>query len=72
MLNVSNAFQMWEGAVIKPDQMQVVNAACILAFIPLFDRLVYPIFSEYRAKLLSSNLSRYPNMDKTLQISAGC
>ena len=39
-------FQIWEGFVIKPDQMQVVNAACILLFIPLFDRLVYPIFSN--------------------------
>ena len=39
-------FQIWEGFVIKPDQMQVVNAACILLFIPLFDRLVYPLFSK--------------------------
>ena len=58
MLGVSNAFQMWESAVIKPDQIGVVNTVCILAFIPLFDRLVYPLFSEYQAKLISSNLSQ--------------
>ena len=53
MLGVSNAFQIWEGAVIKPDQIGVVNTVFILAFIPLFDRLVYPLFSEYRTKLIS-------------------
>lgn len=31
--------------------MQVVNAACILLFIPLFDKLIYPLFSKYLAKL---------------------
>merc|ERR1719414_1433142 len=39
--------EIWEGFVIKPDQMQVVNAACILLFIPLFDRVIYPVFNKF-------------------------
>lgn len=32
--------------VIKPDQMQMVNPLLILAFIPLFDSVVYPLLSR--------------------------
>lgn len=31
---------------IKPDQMQMVNPLLILAFIPLFDSLIYPLLSR--------------------------
>ncbi|XP_058985772.1 peptide transporter family 1 isoform X2 [Musca domestica] len=33
------------GFFIKPDQMQVVNPLLILAFIPLFDYVLYPLLS---------------------------
>ncbi|CAL8070265.1 unnamed protein product [Orchesella dallaii] len=31
---------------IKPDQMQVLNPFLILAFIPIFDQLIYPAFAK--------------------------
>ncbi len=31
---------------LLPDQMQVVNAALILIYIPIFDKGVYPLASE--------------------------
>ncbi|BFG02290.1 peptide transporter family 1 [Drosophila madeirensis] len=34
------------GYQIKPDQMQVVNPLLILAFIPLFDYLIYPLLAK--------------------------
>jgi dipeptide/tripeptide permease len=34
--------------IIKPDQMQVVNAAFILFLIPLFDGIIYPLFAKYK------------------------
>ncbi|KAI9190197.1 hypothetical protein H9P43_001630 [Blastocladiella emersonii ATCC 22665] len=36
---------------IKPDQMQVANALLILAFIPLFQRFVYPNFAVLKSPL---------------------
>jgi len=33
-------------SVIKPDQMQVINPLLILFLIPLFDRVVYPLFAK--------------------------
>ena len=32
--------------MILPDQMQVINAALILIYIPIFDKLVYPALSK--------------------------
>ncbi len=29
--------------IILPDQMQVINAALILIFIPIFDKGIYPL-----------------------------
>ncbi|XP_033245501.1 peptide transporter family 1 isoform X1 [Drosophila miranda] len=34
------------GFQIKPDQMQVVNPLLILAFIPLFDYIIYPLLAK--------------------------
>lgn len=31
---------------IKPDQMQVVNPILVLLFIPVFDRIVYPLLGK--------------------------
>ena len=31
---------------ILPDQMQVINAALILIFIPIFDKGIYPLCSK--------------------------
>lgn len=33
---------------LKPDQIQSINAFLILAFIPLFDMIVYPILDKLR------------------------
>ncbi|XP_049962067.1 solute carrier family 15 member 1-like [Schistocerca serialis cubense] len=41
---------------IKPDQMQVVNSLLILCFIPLFEIIVYPLFSK--CNLLKKPLQR--------------
>ena len=35
------------GFAIKPDQMQVVNSTMILAFIPLFDKVLYPLLGKF-------------------------
>jgi len=32
---------------IKPDQMQVVNPILVLIMLPLFDRVVYPVFNKF-------------------------
>jgi len=32
---------------IKPDQMQVVNPLLILFLLPLFDRVIYPLFAKF-------------------------
>lgn len=37
--------QLW-WYTIKPDQMQVVNPVLILAFIPLFESIIYPILAK--------------------------
>ncbi|XP_034489736.1 peptide transporter family 1 [Drosophila innubila] len=37
---------IWGGYEIKPDQMQVINPLLILAFIPLFDYVIYPLLSK--------------------------
>lgn len=37
--------------VVKPDQMQMLNALLILVFIPIFDMGVYPLISLCRIKL---------------------
>ncbi|ALC48232.1 yin [Drosophila busckii] len=37
---------IWGGFQIKPDQMQVINPLLILAFIPLFDYLLYPLLAR--------------------------
>ena len=29
---------------IKPDQMQVINPLLIFFLLPLFDRIIYPVF----------------------------
>ncbi|ODM93509.1 Solute carrier family 15 member 1 [Orchesella cincta] len=34
------------GFGIKPDQMQVANPILVLAFIPLFDRVIYPLLAK--------------------------
>ena len=34
------------GYTIKPDQVQVLNPALILLFIPLFDNLLYPLLAK--------------------------
>lgn len=34
---------------ILPDQMQVVNPLLILAFIPLFDTVIYPLLNKCKA-----------------------
>lgn len=41
---------------IKPDQMQVVNPILILAFIPLFETVVYPVL--YKFNLLKKPLQK--------------
>ncbi|XP_017962881.2 peptide transporter family 1 [Drosophila navojoa] len=38
------------GYHIKPDQMQVINPLLILAFIPLFDFVVYPLLARFGIK----------------------
>lgn len=35
------------GWVIKPDQLQVLNPALVLIFIPIFDRGIYPLLSKF-------------------------
>jgi solute carrier family 15 oligopeptide transporter 1 len=35
------------GWVIKPDQLQVINPLMVLAFIPLFDRGIYPLLAKF-------------------------
>merc|ERR1719278_1130990 len=42
--------------IIKPDQMQIVNPLLILALIPLFDQLIYPMFAKMN--LLTKPLQR--------------
>jgi len=44
------------GYVILPDMMQVSNPILILAFIPIFDYIVYPILTKF--KLLTTPLQR--------------
>ncbi|XP_058247557.1 solute carrier family 15 member 2 [Hemibagrus wyckioides] len=39
------------GFVVKPDQMQMLNALLILVFIPIFDMGVYPLISLCRINL---------------------
>lgn len=34
------------GFVLKPDQMQVVNPILVLAFIPIFDKGIYPLLAK--------------------------
>lgn len=34
-------------STIKPDQMQVVNPLLILFLIPIFDRIIYPVFAKF-------------------------
>lgn len=41
---------------IKPDQMQVVNPILVLAFIPVFDRIIYPALGK--CNLLKKPLQR--------------
>jgi len=36
------------GLYILPDQMQVINAVLILVFIPIFDKGLYPLASEFQ------------------------
>ncbi|XP_030568854.1 peptide transporter family 1 [Drosophila novamexicana] len=45
------------GYQIKPDQMQVVNPLLILAFIPLFDYLIYPLLARVGIKRPLQKLS---------------
>ncbi|XP_067117840.1 solute carrier family 15 member 2 [Osmerus mordax] len=40
-----------ESFVLKPDQMQMLNALLILVFIPVFDFMVYPLIGLCRIKL---------------------
>ncbi|XP_052420474.1 solute carrier family 15 member 2 [Carassius gibelio] len=39
------------GFIIKPDQMQMLNALLILVFIPIFDMGIYPLIGLCRIKL---------------------
>ncbi|XP_073702407.1 solute carrier family 15 member 2 isoform X2 [Garra rufa] len=39
------------GFVVKPDQMQMLNALLILVFIPIFDMGIYPLIGLCRIKL---------------------
>ncbi|XP_046387900.1 solute carrier family 15 member 2-like [Ischnura elegans] len=41
---------------LAPDQMQVVNPLLILAFIPLFETVIYPLFAKCR--LLTTSIPR--------------
>ncbi|XP_071444885.1 peptide transporter family 1-like [Hetaerina americana] len=41
---------------LKPDQMQVVNPVLILAFIPLFESVIYPLFAK--CHLLTTSIPR--------------
>lgn len=34
------------GWVIKPEQMQIINPILTILFVPLFDRIIYPIFKK--------------------------
>jgi len=36
-----------EHVSVKPDQLQIVNALMILLLVPIFDSIVYPIFTKY-------------------------
>ncbi|XP_046902028.1 solute carrier family 15 member 2 [Hypomesus transpacificus] len=40
-----------ESFILKPDQMQMLNALLILLFIPVFDFMVYPLIGLCRIKL---------------------
>ena len=42
--------------MILPDQMQLINAALILMFIPLFDKVIYPTLTKHN--LLTTPLQR--------------
>jgi solute carrier family 15 oligopeptide transporter 1 len=44
------------GWVIKPDQLQVINPLLVLAFIPIFDRGIYPLLAT--CGMLKSPLQR--------------
>jgi len=44
------------GITIQPDQVQVLNPALILIFIPLFDNLIYPLLAK--CNLLKKPLQR--------------
>lgn len=37
----------FSGFTLKPDQMQVINPILILAFIPLWETAVYPLFNKF-------------------------
>ena len=45
-----------EGFIFLPDQMQIVNPLLILAFIPLFEYVVYPVLGKFG--LLKTPLQR--------------
>lgn len=38
---------LWDGATIKPDQMQSINAILIVIMIPIFEYGIYPILSKF-------------------------
>jgi len=35
------------GVTVKPDQMQVINPVMILFLLPLFDKVIYPLFAKF-------------------------
>lgn len=35
---------LWDDVTLLPDQMQTLNAALILIFIPLFQAVIYPLW----------------------------
>lgn len=39
--------KVW-GFTILPEQMHIVNPVLILAFIPLFELIVYPVLAKFR------------------------
>lgn len=39
--------RLWGDTLLLPDQMQTLNAILILAFIPLFQVIIYPIAAKF-------------------------
>lgn len=45
-----------KGFIFEPEQMQIVNPVLIIVFLPIFEKIVYPLFAK--CKLLTTPLQK--------------